>query len=115
MAIAIGNPFGYQHSVSANILSGKARTMQTRNGSKIEDVLQSHVPLNPGSSGGPLINCAGEVIGINTAVIYGANAISFAIAIDGIRHITDQLIKSLTRINDSGDRYSPANTELSQY
>lgn len=93
MVIAIGNPLGYQHSVSAGILSGKGRTMQTRNGHYIEDVLQSDVQLNPGNSGGPMINSEGEVIGINTAIVYGANAISFAIAIEGVKSITDQLIK----------------------
>ena len=93
LVIAIGNPLGYQHSVSAGILSGKGRTMKTRNGHLIEDVLQSDVQLNPGNSGGPMINSEGEVIGINTAIVYGVNAISFAIAIDGVKSITDQLIK----------------------
>ena len=93
LVIAIGNPLGYQHSVSAGILSGKGRTMKTRNGHLVEDVLQSDVQLNPGNSGGPMINSEGEVIGINTAIVYGVNAISFAIAIDGVKSITDQLIK----------------------
>ena len=93
LVIAIGNPLGYQHSVSAGILSGKGRTMQTVNGHLMEDILQSDVQLNPGNSGGPLINSSGEVIGINTAIIYGANAISFAIAIDSVKAIADQLIK----------------------
>lgn len=93
LVIALGNPLGFQHSVSSGILSATGRTMQTSKGRLIEDVLQSDVQLNPGNSGGPLINSDGEVIGINTAIIRGANGISFSIAIDSVKLITDQLLK----------------------
>jgi S1-C subfamily serine protease len=93
LVIAIGNPLGFQHSVSAGILSGMGRTMRSTNGQLIDNILQSDVALNPGNSGGPMINTDGEVIGINTAVIQGANGLSFAIAIDMAKEIANQLIK----------------------
>jgi S1-C subfamily serine protease len=93
LVIAIGNPLGYQQSVSAGILSGMGRTMRGVNGVLIDNVIQSDVSLNPGNSGGPMINTDGEVIGINTAVIQGAQGISFTIGIDSAKEIADQLIK----------------------
>jgi S1-C subfamily serine protease len=93
LVIAIGNPLGYQQSVSAGVLSGIGRTMHSTNGQLIDNVLQSDVSLNPGNSGGPLINSDGEVIGINTAIIHGAQSISFTIGIDTAKEIADQLIK----------------------
>ena len=93
LVIAIGNPLGYQQSVSAGILSGMGRTMRGINGQLIDNVIQSDVSLNPGNSGGPMINTDGEVIGINTAVISGAQGISFTIGIDSAKEIADQLIQ----------------------
>jgi S1-C subfamily serine protease len=93
LVIAIGNPLGFQHSVSAGILSGLGRTMRSTTGQLIDNILQSDVALNPGNSGGPMINTDGEVIGINTAVIHRANGLSFAIAIDSAKEVADQLIK----------------------
>jgi S1-C subfamily serine protease len=93
LVIAIGNPLGYQQSVSAGILSGMGRTMRGINGQLIDNVLQSDVSLNPGNSGGPMINTDGEVIGINTAVIRGAQGISFTIGIDSAKEIANQLIQ----------------------
>ncbi len=93
LVIAIGNPLGYQNSVSAGILSGMGRTMRSTNGKLIDDILQSDVSLNPGNSGGPMVNSDGEVIGINTAVIVGAQGISFAIAIDTAKEIAEQLVQ----------------------
>lgn len=90
--IAIGNPLGYQHSVSTGILSGVGRTLRTANGQVIENVLQTDTPLNPGNSGGPLINTDGEVVGINTAIIGGAQGLSFAIDINMAKEVARQLI-----------------------
>src|SRR5450759_4677416 len=69
LVIAIGNPLGYQHSVSVGVLSGVGRTMRTPGGQLIDDILQSDAAMNPGNSGGPMINTDGEAIGINTAII----------------------------------------------
>ena len=93
LLIAIGNPLGFQHSVSVGVLSGKSRTMQSPSGRTIENVLQTDVALNPGSSGGPMINTDGEVIGINTAIIPYAQGISFSIDIETARDIAGYLIK----------------------
>jgi S1-C subfamily serine protease len=93
LVVAIGNPLGYQHSVSAGIISGLGRTMRGVDGQLIDNILQSDVSLNPGNSGGPMINSEGEVIGINTAVIRGAQGLSFTIGIDSAKEIADQLIK----------------------
>jgi len=90
--IAIGNPLGYQHSVSTGVLSGVGRTLRTANGQSIENVLQTDAPLNPGNSGGPLINTDGEVVGINTAIIGGAQGLSFAIDINMAKEVARQLI-----------------------
>jgi len=90
--IAIGNPLGYQHSVSTGVLSGVGRTLRTANGQVIENVLQTDAPLNPGNSGGPLINTDGEVVGINTAIIGGAQGLSFAIDINMAKEVARQLI-----------------------
>ncbi len=90
--IAIGNPLGYQHSVSTGVLSGVGRTLRTSTGQIIENVLQTDAPLNPGNSGGPLINTDGQVVGINTAIIGGAQGLSFAIDINMAKDIAEQLI-----------------------
>ena len=92
--IAIGNPLGYQHSVSTGVLSGVGRTLRTANGQTIENVLQTDAPLNPGNSGGPLINTDGEVVGINTAIIGGAQGMSFAIDINMAKEVARQLIQN---------------------
>lgn len=93
LLIAVGNPLGYNQSVSAGILSGMERTMKARNGRLIDNIIQSDVSLNPGNSGGPMINTDGMVIGINTAVIKGAHGISFSIAIDMAKEIAEQIIQ----------------------
>lgn len=93
LLIAIGNPLGYQHSVSAGVLSGVGRTLKTPTGRFIENVLQSDAALNPGNSGGPLINADGRVIGINTAIIQGAQGMSFAIDINTAMEVAQHLIR----------------------
>jgi S1-C subfamily serine protease len=92
--IAIGNPLGYQHSVSTGVLSGVGRTLRTSTGQVIDNVLQTDAPLNPGNSGGPLINTDGEVVGINTAIIGGAQGLSFAIDINMAKEVARQIIQN---------------------
>jgi S1-C subfamily serine protease len=91
--IVIGNPLGYQHSVSTGVLSAVGRTLRTANGRPVDNVLQTDAPLNPGSSGGPLINTDGQVIGINTAIIQGTQGLSFAIAINTAKEVARYLIR----------------------
>ncbi len=93
LLIAIGNPLGYQHSVSVGVLSGVGRTMRTPDGHLVDDILQTDAALNPGNSGGPLINTEGEVVGINTAIIPNAQGLSFSIGIDTAKEIARYLIK----------------------
>ncbi len=92
LIIAIGNPLGYQHSVSVGVLSGVGRTMRTPDGHLIDNILQSDAAMNPGNSGGPMINTDGEVIGINTAIIPSAQGLSFSIGIDTAKEIARYLI-----------------------
>jgi S1-C subfamily serine protease len=80
MAIAIGNPLGFDASVSAGVISALGRSLLSKGGRLIEDVIQTDAALNPGNSGGPLVSSRGEVIGINTAIISGAQGICFAVA-----------------------------------
>jgi len=92
LVIAIGNPLGYQHSVSVGVLSGVGRTMRTPGGQLIDDILQTDAALNPGNSGGPMIDTDGEAIGINTAIIPSAQGLSFSIGIDSAKEIARFLI-----------------------
>jgi S1-C subfamily serine protease len=93
IAIAIGNPLGFEHTVTAGIVSALGRSMRARTGRLIPDVIQTDAPLNPGNSGGPLLNSRGEVIGVNTAIIAGAQAICFAVAIDIAGWVIPQLLR----------------------
>lgn len=92
--LAIGNPLGYQHSVTTGVVSGLGRTLRTNSGMLIDNVIQSDVLLNPGNSGGPLVNMEAEVIGINTAMIMGGQGLSLSTAIDTAKDIATQLISS---------------------
>jgi len=93
LVIAIGNPLGYQHSVSVGVLSGVGRTMRTPDGHLVDNILQSDAAMNPGNSGGPMIDTEGDVIGINTAIIPGAQSLSFSISIDTAKEIARYLIR----------------------
>jgi S1-C subfamily serine protease len=93
IAIAIGNPLGFEHTVTAGIVSALGRSMRTSTGRLIPDVIQTDAALNPGNSGGPLLDSQGEVIGINTAIIRGAQAICFAVAVDIAGWVIPQLLQ----------------------
>jgi S1-C subfamily serine protease len=92
LAVAIGNPLGFSSTVSAGVVSALGRNMRAKNGRLVENIIQSDVALNPGNSGGPLLDTRARVIGINTAMIFGAQGLSFSIPVDTAKWVLGQLM-----------------------